>query len=320
MGVCRRRRTAWSVGAARRKGPAADIRQPHRHRGHRLRRLRAAASRGAGCAGAHGDGFCVSWLAYDTDGWIDLAAAKAKGAQGVGLYLGFNLLTAQAQTAATLGIGLWSFWEGQASNPDGGASQGTVDGTTVCSLADQAGQPNAAPSFMPNDQVVTNESATLAYFQAAAEEIRKQNRTPGFYGQTSVWQSVKGYGYTYFVKAPDGTQDRTDANIVQSVLPHQTVGGVTVDVDSILTADFGGWNANGLYQIGDPSPLPIPGGKTDMGVIVKLEGTQGPWYNVDQDKLTKSAPLSTIQLNACAAMGFAEKNLTQAQLNALTTV
>src|SRR5208282_2063256 len=155
MGVCRRRRTAWSVGAARRKGPAADIRQPHRHRGHRLRRLRAAASRGAECAGAHGDGFCVSWLAYDTDGWIDLAAAKAKGAQGVGLYLGFNLLTAQAQTAATLGIGIWSFWEGAASNPNGGAPQGTADATVACALADQAGQPKGAPIYMPNDQVVS---------------------------------------------------------------------------------------------------------------------------------------------------------------------
>jgi hypothetical protein len=261
----------------------------------------------------------LSWLAYDTDGWIDLAAAKAKGAEGVGLYLGFNLLTAQAQTAAQLGLGLWSFWEAASSNPNGGASQGTVDATVACNLADQVGQPSAAPIFMPNDQVVSDETATLAYFRAAADQIRKVNRTPGFYGQASVWQLVKGFGYDYFVKAPDGTNDTSEANIVQRVLPQTTVGGVTVDVDEILTADYGGWNSKGLYRIATHDP-PTKG---DEVLIAKAAGTQGPWYLISGDRLAKYA-LSPVQLNAYAAPlnkgGFGATEQPNAQQNWLDSI
>jgi len=259
----------------------------------------------------------LSWLAYDTDGWIDLAAAKAKGAQGVGLYLGFNLLTAQAQTAATLGIGLWSFWEGAASNPNGGASQGTADATVACALADQAGQPKGAPIYMPNDQVVSDHAATIDYFHAAADYIKNQERTPGFYGQASIWSSVKGFGYTYFVKAPDGTNDVIGANIVQSVLPHQTVGGVTCDVDEILTADYGGWNAKGLYQIETGSGPPA---QEATMILTKAAGTDGPWYLVVG--LTKH-PLSVAQLGAYNYLltpAQIKPQATQAWLDSIPTV
>jgi len=186
-------------------------------------------------------------------------------------------------------------------------------------LADQAQQPKAAPIFMPNDQIVSDQQATLDYFRAAADKIRTLDRTPGFYGQASVWSSVKAFGYDYFVKAPDGTNDVSEANIVQSVLPHQTVGGVTVDVDEIQTPDFGGWNAKGLYRIATTDP-PVKG---DEVLIAKAAGTQGPWYLISSDRLAKYL-LSSVQLNAYATPlgrgGFGATEQPNAQQNWLDSI
>ena len=158
--------------------------------------------------------------------------------------------------AAALDIGLWSFWEHWASDPNGGAARGLIDANAAADLADAVNQPGAAPIYMPNDQVVSDWTATLAYFSMVATALRARKRTPGFYGQTSVFRAVQRYGYEWFVKAPDGTNDTGPANIVQSVAPHQDVNGVTCDVDEILTADFGGWNAAGLFTLDPPRKVP----------------------------------------------------------------
>ncbi len=185
--------------------------------------------------------------AFDTDGALDLVAAKDAGACAVGLYLGGNLTNAALKQAAALDMGVWSFWEDLPTNPNGGAAQGVTDAWRAVALADAVAQPLEAPIYMPNDQAVTNWVATLDYFRAVANGIKGVGRVPGFYGQAAVWKEVQPYGYAYFCKAPDGTTDTSGANIVQGVSPSSAIGGVPVDVDEILTADFGGWNANGLW-------------------------------------------------------------------------
>ncbi len=188
--------------------------------------------------------------AFDTDGALDLVAAKDAGACAVGLYLGGNLTNAALRQAATLDMGVWSFWEDLPTNPNGGAPQGVTDAGRAVALADAVAQPLEAPIYMPNDQAVTNWVATLDYFKAVANGIKGAGRVPGFYGQAAVWKEVQPYGYAYFCKAPDGTTDTSGANIVQGVSPSSAIGGVPVDVDEILTADFGGWNATGLWPQG----------------------------------------------------------------------
>jgi peptidoglycan hydrolase-like protein with peptidoglycan-binding domain len=197
--------------------------------------------------------------ALDSDGWLDLAAAKSWGAVAVGLYLGWNLNASIVKTATELDLGLWSFWEGQSSNPNRGAPQGVEDANRACDLAFALGQPLSAPIFLPNDQVVVSWTMTLDYFDAAIETILKRDRVGGFYGQTSVWLKVKGFGYSYFCHAPDGTSPPfVGAHIVQSVAPGISIGGVSCDVDEIQAADFGGWNLHGLFEVAPTPPPPPP--------------------------------------------------------------
>jgi hypothetical protein len=197
--------------------------------------------------------------ALDSDGWLDLAAAKSWGAVAVGLYLGWNLNDSVVKTATELDLGLWSFWEGQSSNPNRGAPQGVEDANRACDLAFALGQPLSAPIFLPNDQEVASWTMTLDYFDAAIETILERDRVGGFYGQTSVWLKVKGFGYSYFCHAPDGTSPPfVGAHIVQSVAPGISIKGVSCDVDEIQEASFGGWNGKGLFKLGSSPPPPPP--------------------------------------------------------------
>jgi hypothetical protein len=200
--------------------------------------------------------------AYDSAGWLNLALAKKSGAVAAGLYPGWNLTRLVAKTAAEIDFGLWSYNEGASSNPNLGANQGIIDASEWCNRAYLIGQPNAAPVYMPNDQV-GDTPAIIEYFHAGAETIIARGRVPGFYGQTVVWEQIRQYGFKYFVHAPDGDEPPyIGANIVQSRWPASTaaaeisIGGVGCDVDTIQTIDFGGWNADGLW----PKPQPKPKG------------------------------------------------------------
>jgi hypothetical protein len=202
--------------------------------------------------------------AYDSAGWLDLKAAKASGAVAAGLYVLYNLTRTVAQQAADLDFGLWSFNESYSSNPNLGADQGIIDAKRWCNKADLVKQPEGAGTWMPNDQMGET-TAIIEYFHAGAETILEYGRTPAFYGQTSVWDQIKGYGFKYFCHAPDGTEPPyPEAHMVQSRWPASTyaaqigIEGVSCDVDTILTVDFGGWNANGLWPAPDPKPRKVP--------------------------------------------------------------
>lgn len=204
--------------------------------------------------------FNVPAKAVDSAGWLNLAAAKAWGAVAAGLYPGWNLNKTVAQVAADIDFGLWSYNEGESSNPNYGAPQGVLDAKAWCGRCDAIGQPAGAPVYMPNDQVGETQ-AIIEYFHAGAETVITLGRVPGFYGQTSVWELIKQYGFKYFVHAPDGTSPPyPEACIIQSRWPASTaaaeisIGGVSCDVDTIQSIDFGGWNADGLWPKLDPKP------------------------------------------------------------------
>jgi hypothetical protein len=244
-----------------------------------------------------------NYKAFDTAGYLNLREAQAQGAIAVGMYPQTNLTIAAAAEAAQLNMGLWSFYENLASDPNGGAPQGIADARQWCAVAERVGQPPSSGHYFPDDQMVPNLQVTVEYFHAAAETaINEFGRTPGFYGQTSIWEDIKGYGYGYFCHAPDGTEPPyADACIAQSRwpidvwAPNVTILGVTCDVDTILSLDFGGWNANGRWPY-----LPI-GGKTVF--TFKDPNSQAQYLCLGKGK-ANCYHISPTELAECKAAGI----------------
>jgi Domain of unknown function (DUF1906) len=217
-------------------------------------------------------------LAFDSDGVLDPQAAKDAGAFGLGGYLDGNLTAEVAEAAEEAGIWLYSFWEGQAGNPNLGSPQGYLDADSACNDADDAGQPVSVAVTLPNDQMVEDWTPVLEYFETAAATIRIRGRVPGFYGQESVWQQVKGYGYQFYVHAHDGTPGPwPEANVVQGVADERQVGGMLCDVDEVQSTGCGFWNASGPYEETKPDPPkppvpPVPIDLEDTMLIFNIEG------------------------------------------------
>lgn len=269
----------------------------------------------------------MQWKALDSDGWLDLNQAKAWGARAVGLYPQSNLNAANMKLAADLDMGLWGFVENSASDPNGGALQAISDLAGWCNLFDSLNIVDSAGVFVPCDQEITDWVATMEYFHAGAETARQRGRVPAMYGQEVLWQKCEaaGYGYKYFVHAPDGNNPPySGANIAQSrnagsltVATQITLGGVSADVDVIFTPDFGGFNADGAWTLGSAPTPPQPDTEDDMKLAVDKTTPAGPVFLVVG--LTKHA-LSNDQVAAYEQLGLKRNLLNAAELASIPTV
>lgn len=214
--------------------------------------------------------------ALDSAGWLNLSDAKAWGAIGVGLYAQSNLGRPQLEEAARVGIGIWSFYENSAADPNGGEGQGRRDAQEWARIADRIGQPQEVPVPADDDQIVPNLQVTIEYFAGYADElVRVIGRRAGFYGQTSIWEDIKGYGYTWFCKAPDGTRPPwpADADVIQSIqYPGIVLGGVNCDVDLIQKPQGFMWNADGLFLPKQPQPPEEDMVLTNVRVTIAANG------------------------------------------------
>jgi Domain of unknown function (DUF1906) len=196
-------------------------------------------------------------LGFDGFTPIDADSARAVGAGAVNGYYapGSKSMTrAWVEAVTAAGLGIWSVWEITANAAENGAPQGRVDAQQAVACAQALGQPKGSAIYITNDSEVSDQQAVIEYFQAAAPIIIAAGYVPGLYGQSVVYSWIEGFGYRYLWHAPDGTPPPyLGAQIVQT--GQETLSsGELVDVDEILAADFGGWNANGLF----PKAVPVP--------------------------------------------------------------
>jgi hypothetical protein len=168
---------------------------------------------------------------------------------------------AWVETVTEAGLVIWSTWELAANAPENGPGQGADDAQAAVACARALRQPEGSGCFLTNDSIVSDEGAVSAYFEAAAPIIIDAGLVPGLYGQTVVYEWIRGFGYRYFWHAPDDTPPPYPlAQIVQTGAQESLSSGELVDVDEILVPDFGAWNADGLF----PPAVPVPPKEPDL--------------------------------------------------------
>lgn len=216
--------------------------------------------------------------ALDVSGYINFDAAAAAGYNAIGGYLTGNFLGQPvAQQAAALGMGLFSFFEIQPTNPLGGTPAGIADGHTAVRYAQRVGMPSEAAIIVANDEAISGTwewTETINYFAGFASVVRPSPYSLGLYGQTVLFQAITQYGYRYFYHAPDGTEPPPWANVICDVPPNiEGPGGMLIDIDIVQTpADSGMWNAQGTWPLrpkqGDTMIISVP-----RGLVLKVQPT-----------------------------------------------
>lgn len=166
-----------------------------------------------------------------------------------------NVTLAEAQALARQGIAVVANWEYGAQDMLRGVQGGVADAQLALAQAEAAGMPAGRPIYFSADWDVTpaQEVAVSAYL-GGADSVLGAARTgeyAGFYpvkiardGGLAAW-SWQTYGWS------GGQWDPRD-QIRQT--GSATVGGVQVDVNQAMTADYGQW----FPGVSTPAPAPAP--------------------------------------------------------------
>lgn len=145
-----------------------------------------------------------------------------------------------------LGLKVVITFEINPDDPDFGAERADEQGPLIVSCVKAvlaAGFPvnlfsptGRVQVFASNDSAVSSWENVRAYFQRLEQILAAAGEVTDIYGQSSVFEVVRGYGISEEWKAPDGTDDVPQGCVwVQQSPPLQPdVGGVTCDVN-ILT-------------------------------------------------------------------------------------
>lgn len=165
-----------------------------------------------------------------------------------------NLTLTEAQALAAHGIWCVANWEYGAQDMLRGYAGGVADAMLALQQATAAGMPKGRPVYFSADWDVTpeQESAVTEYLKGAASvlgadavgeyagfypvRIARDNAAARWTWQTSAWSGGQW--------DPRGTLRQTGS---------ATVGGVQVDVNEAMVADFGQWMPGRL-----PAPAPSP--------------------------------------------------------------
>jgi hypothetical protein len=174
--------------------------------------------------------------ACDTDGPLDLAAAKAAGYEAVGLHL-HTLTPAAISHATALGLAVWSI--GDTEGVDG-----RLEAIAVTDIALTIRQPAGTVIYLaPPAELANDLQVASTYFQAAADVLAARGFLGGFLGVPAIWGVIQRWGYRHYMSGlPDPV-----ATIVTATA-EQSVAGVGV-FDCTIQADPGAWNYSGPVEL-----------------------------------------------------------------------
>ncbi|MFC5184361.1 glycoside hydrolase domain-containing protein [Actinomadura harenae] len=191
-------------------------------------------------------------------------ALKAAGAKFAARYVshdatGKNLTHNEAAQLSAAGIALVVVWESTASRALDGHAAGVADATAADQQARACGMPKDRPIYFAVDFDATpgQQAAINAYLDGAASVIGRDR--VGVYGGYYVVKRAFDGGHVRWgwqTYAWSGGQWDKRAQLQQYSNDH-VVGGVGLDYDRGVVADFGQWKVGGTPPT-PPAP-PFPG-------------------------------------------------------------
>jgi hypothetical protein len=208
---------------------------------------------------------------------VDPVAANAQGFCAIGRYLpipgaGNGITPSELESYTANDFGCWVVCELDPNAPsDLGAAGGRQYGTWAVEAADALAIPKGIPLRASNDAVVSNWDNLHLFFEAYAGIVLSSPYLPSLYGQSAVWEAVKGYGFIDFWHAPDGTEPPwpEGTSIAQNPSGQVVIDGARYDTDDILMSTFGAFTLDGLWSAIDPM------GESDVLVRTLYNGDAG---------------------------------------------
>ncbi len=160
-----------------------------------------------------------------------------------------NITPAEAKALAACGVWVVANWEYGAQDMLGGYAGGIADAQLAQQQARAAGMPEGRPIYFSADWDVTpaQEPTVLAYLSGVTSVLgpREEGEYGGYYPVKAARDA--GIVWTWQTFAWSGGQ--WDARDTVRQIGSATVGGVQVDVNEALAADYGQWQPGRLPDI-----------------------------------------------------------------------
>ena len=192
-----------------------------------------------------------------------------------------NLTLAEAQALAQHGIAVVANWEYGAQDMLRGRAGGVADAQLALAQATAAGMPAGRPVYFSADWDVTpaQESAVSAYL-AGVDSVLGVARTGEYAGFYPV-KIARDSGLTAWSWQTSGwSGGQWDPRDQIRQTGSATVGGVQVDVNEAMVADYGQWFP-GVSPAPSPAPIPAPPApptvQEDIMVILSIPDSPGRW-------------------------------------------
>lgn len=208
------------------------------------------------------------------------AAIKAAGYDFVCRYYSRdpskNLTRTEADALAAVGLWIVGNWEYSAADALRGHDGGVSDAQLARVEADGCGQPRSRPTYFSKDWDVTPaQEATVTDYDRGADSVlgvAQVGDYAGFY-PLRVQRDAGVISWEWQPTAWSGGQWEPRVNIRQTGTA--VVGGVQVDVNEAMTADYGQWQPGRLPPIATGA-VTIPHLESDM-ILHSVTGSPEVW-------------------------------------------
>ncbi|CAG6392787.1 DUF1906 domain-containing protein [Streptomyces cocklensis] len=244
------------------------------------------------------------------------SALKAAGKRFAARYLSNdadkNIARAEADDLAQHEVSSVVVWESTAKRPLAGRAAGISDAQVAQRQATAAGMPSGRPIYFAVDfDATAGQMATVMAYLDGAASVLGRARVGVYGGYDTVRAALDGRHATWAWQTRAWSEGRWDSRAHMRQGATQTIGGVSCDLNTALTTDYGQWMPGRTPNITPQQE----DGMADWNTPLTIK--KGPWSEKDY---TAPAELWLVlgNIKAGRAQDAAEAALAQARANGTT--